>query len=615
MRLFFGFSSEVQIPIHPVSNHYEIDSWTMTAVQRALDDYRLDNALTLAEILHQASPSDETCAVLADVHMRRQSFNSARDLLKASKTPRHRYLLAVCCLQLDLLREAENALRSGSGFADVPNGASGLHVLGVVCQRSNRPEQAAAYFSHALRMDPTHYDSFTALCDLGIPDADAVLGPLPSFPAAGPTSAMPPPHARAAPQASAKARAPATTPMATALQGASETPRSTQRGQAPTSAGLVGSAAPHSAALHSAAPHSAAPHSAPPSGPIFGSAPGSAMAPPVSAFASAWRSGGQPDYGTPVEAKGLRFDSAQSDASPGSFKQPFEDSATLSQASDTGERMPLDFHSRGDMSSSFGHRPPQALSFDTPSVDAANPVSGQRFHPASSAAHSMQPPASRPPPSAPMAPPSAMAPGSALEAQSPPPSAVGLTAGGRLLFASKDTSIADSPDCRDTSGMSRDSGEKPSKVCRLEPTGTASGTSDHASGHALGLGKLAVAVAEPKHVAAAAHQSGGGPLANDDTLGVAVAVLGVVGRAYHHLCLHRGGQALEMLHSLPPRHFESGLVQHLIGRAHFDMASYSRARDALETMRRVAPHRMAGLELLSTCLWQLNKKTELSYLA
>jgi anaphase-promoting complex subunit 3 len=93
------------------------------------------------------------------------------------------------------------------------------------------------------------------------------------------------------------------------------------------------------------------------------------------------------------------------------------------------------------------------------------------------------------------------------------------------------------------------------------------------------------------------------------------SVLGLVGRAYLFLSLHQGEGALAALHALPPKHFMTGSAQHLVGRAHFEKAQYSAAKSALETMQKLDPYRMQGLELLSTCLWQLNQQVELCYLA
>ncbi|CAN0011544.1 unnamed protein product, partial [Choristocarpus tenellus] len=66
---------------------------------------------------------------------------------------------------------------------------------------------------------------------------------------------------------------------------------------------------------------------------------------------------------------------------------------------------------------------------------------------------------------------------------------------------------------------------------------------------------------------------------------------------------------------LPPCQYCTGWVQHQIGRAHFERGDYPNAKLALESMQRYDPHRMEGLELLSTALWHLKREVELCYLA
>jgi len=57
--------------------------------------------------------------------------------------------------------------------------------------------------------------------------------------------------------------------------------------------------------------------------------------------------------------------------------------------------------------------------------------------------------------------------------------------------------------------------------------------------------------------------------------------------------------ALETLHELSPRQFETGWVQHQLGRCYFEMADYAHAKRALEAMQQAEPHRMEGLEVRS----------------
>ena len=85
-----------------------------------------------------------------------------------------------------LLSEAEQALTSStadevrqslrrrlpwprltSRGGQVPGGAAGEFLLGVVCRKSNRNEPAVAHFRKALALDPFCWSAFEELCALG----------------------------------------------------------------------------------------------------------------------------------------------------------------------------------------------------------------------------------------------------------------------------------------------------------------------------------------------------------------------------------------------------------------------------------------------------------------
>ncbi|CBJ32345.1 Putative subunit of the Anaphase Promoting Complex [Ectocarpus siliculosus] len=93
------------------------------------------------------------------------------------------------------------------------------------------------------------------------------------------------------------------------------------------------------------------------------------------------------------------------------------------------------------------------------------------------------------------------------------------------------------------------------------------------------------------------------------------ALLLVLSKAYQHLMQFRCPEALQELGRLPPQQYCTGWVLHQVGRAYFERADYGNAKSALESMQRYDPHRMEGLDLLSTTLWHLKRDVELSYLA
>lgn len=89
----------------------------------------------------------------------------------------------------------------------------------------------------------------------------------------------------------------------------------------------------------------------------------------------------------------------------------------------------------------------------------------------------------------------------------------------------------------------------------------------------------------------------------------------LLGAAYWKLCQFRCREALQLFSTLPHVQHNTGWVLHQEGRAYFEMAEYQNAQRCLELMQGVEPHRMKGLDLLSTVLWQLKNEVELAHLA
>ena len=86
-------------------------------------------------------------------------------------------------------------------------------------------------------------------------------------------------------------------------------------------------------------------------------------------------------------------------------------------------------------------------------------------------------------------------------------------------------------------------------------------------------------------------------------------------RAYQMLCLYCCRACIDELHTLPERHFRTGLVRQWIGKAYYEMNEYKPAMLAFREMLRAEPFRLCGLETLSTALWHLKRDKELCTLA
>ena len=102
---------------------------------------------------------------------------------------------------------------------------------------------------------------------------------------------------------------------------------------------------------------------------------------------------------------------------------------------------------------------------------------------------------------------------------------------------------------------------------------------------------------------------------DDDGIKYILELFCILGAAQRMLCSFRCKEAIQIFQRLPHSQFETGWVQHQVGRAYFEIADYPNAQRSLEIMERLCPYRMKGLELLSTCLWHLKRDVELSNLA
>jgi anaphase-promoting complex subunit 3 len=84
---------------------------------------------------------------------------------------------------------------------------------------------------------------------------------------------------------------------------------------------------------------------------------------------------------------------------------------------------------------------------------------------------------------------------------------------------------------------------------------------------------------------------------------------------FFHSFQYRCQEALQIFSQLPHAQQNTGWVLNQQGRAYFEMNDFNSARRCLELMQSVEPHRMQGLDLLSTVYWQLKKEVELAHLA
>mmetsp|Transcript_33196 Transcript_33196/g.75113 ORF Transcript_33196/g.75113 Transcript_33196/m.75113 type:complete len:862 (+) Transcript_33196:92-2677(+) len=125
---------------------------------------------------------------------------------------------------------------------------------------------------------------------------------------------------------------------------------------------------------------------------------------------------------------------------------------------------------------------------------------------------------------------------------------------------------------------------------------------------------------EPGSVQARRHLFGtegaGGVTANDVggefSLAALLCKLGVALHAMHSF---ENQQTIQMLSTLPRRHYETGYVLDLVGRCYFESSDYKKAELVFQQVWRIEPRRLEGLEYYSSALWHLRKDIELGHLA
>ena len=183
---------------HPHDDRH-VEAFLAECVHESLNNYMISNAVFLGERLNAACPNEvrppdppltgplgtppsapapltphpsdchpQTNAhLLATCYYRDDKAYRAYHLLRGTTSPRCRYLLARCCYDLKKHAEAEAALVSpdaskpfpldpnpGHPVGDVPNGAAGQYLLGLVCKETGRRAAAVAHLAAALAADP-----------------------------------------------------------------------------------------------------------------------------------------------------------------------------------------------------------------------------------------------------------------------------------------------------------------------------------------------------------------------------------------------------------------------------------------------------------------------------
>ncbi|CDP08586.1 unnamed protein product [Coffea canephora] len=145
-------------------------------VQNSLRHFMYRNAIFMCERLCAEFPSETNSQLLAVCYLQNNQAYSAYHILKGNHMAHSRYLFAQSCFKMDLLNEAEAALcPPNESSAEIPNGAAGHYLLGLIYRCTDRRKSAIYHFNQALSLDPLLWAAYEELCILGAAEEAATV--------------------------------------------------------------------------------------------------------------------------------------------------------------------------------------------------------------------------------------------------------------------------------------------------------------------------------------------------------------------------------------------------------------------------------------------------------
>ncbi|PKA56562.1 Cell division cycle protein 27 like B [Apostasia shenzhenica] len=145
-----------------------METLMVNRVQSSLRHFMHRNAIFLCERLCAEFPSELNLQLMATCYLRNNQPYCVYHLLKGKQMPLSRYLFALSCFQMNLLREAEVVLcPTNEPNSEVPNGAAGHYLLGLVYRYTSRKSCSIDHFMQALAIDPLLWAAYEELCMLG----------------------------------------------------------------------------------------------------------------------------------------------------------------------------------------------------------------------------------------------------------------------------------------------------------------------------------------------------------------------------------------------------------------------------------------------------------------
>ncbi|KAM7274723.1 hypothetical protein ACFE04_016589 [Oxalis oulophora] len=145
-------------------------------IENSLRHFMYKNAIFLCERLCAEFHTEINLQLLASCYLQSNQAYSAYHILKGSQMAQSRYLFAISCFQMDLFNEAENALSpANEPSPEIPNGAAGHYLLGLVYRFTDRRKSAIHHFKQALAIDPLLWSAYEELCILGAAEETTIV--------------------------------------------------------------------------------------------------------------------------------------------------------------------------------------------------------------------------------------------------------------------------------------------------------------------------------------------------------------------------------------------------------------------------------------------------------
>ncbi|KAF9617955.1 hypothetical protein IFM89_039248 [Coptis chinensis] len=152
-----------------------METLMIECIQNSQRQFMHRNAIFLCERLCAEFPSELNSQLLATCYLHTNQAYCAYHILKGTQLAQSRYLFAISCFQMDLLSEAETALcPSSETSSEVPNGAAGHYLLGLIYRYTDRRKNAVDHFKQALSIDPFLWAAYEELC--AAEEASGVFG-------------------------------------------------------------------------------------------------------------------------------------------------------------------------------------------------------------------------------------------------------------------------------------------------------------------------------------------------------------------------------------------------------------------------------------------------------